>query len=185
MNRWVDVAEVPQQISSIVNRSPPPGERHQYDFNKLDASHTIYGVVALRPNLRGSGKVLLLEGTSMAETEAAADFVFDDAHLLPFLAKIRIRMARYRTSRFYRSQATWTEAHRDLPSLHIAQPKIREGRIGLLPPNDAPRKPASRFNQIYCLLSFPCEGVSFRTLPKLFGSERRAKSARKDARTHR
>jgi hypothetical protein len=47
--------------------------------------------VALRPNLRGSGKVLILEGTSMAGTEAAADFVFDDALLLPFLAKVRNR----------------------------------------------------------------------------------------------
>ncbi|WP_334266991.1 hypothetical protein [Edaphobacter sp. HDX4] len=98
-NPWVEIFDTnmnftfqdnsSQQISSIINRSPRPGERHQYDFNKLDASQTIYGVVALRPNLRGSGKVLLLEGTSMAGTEAAADFVFDDAHLLPFLAKIR------------------------------------------------------------------------------------------------
>lgn len=98
-NPWVEIFDTnmnftfqddsSQQISSIVNRSPRSGERHQYDFKKLDISHTIYGVVAFRPNLRGSGKVLLLEGTSMAGTEAAADFVFDDAHLLPFLAKIR------------------------------------------------------------------------------------------------
>jgi hypothetical protein len=83
--------DLPQRIFSVVNRSPQPGELRQYDYNQSDASRKIYGVVALRPNLRGSGKVLILEGTSMAGTEAAADFVFDDALLLPFLAKIRNR----------------------------------------------------------------------------------------------
>jgi hypothetical protein len=33
--------------------------------------------------------VLVLEGTSMAGTESAADFVFDDSRLLPFLATIK------------------------------------------------------------------------------------------------
>lgn len=100
-NPWVEIFDTnmnfifqddsTQRISSIINRSPLPGELHRYDFNKFDPAHTVYGVVALRPNLRGSGKVLILEGTSMAGTEAAADFAFDDAHLLPFLAKIRER----------------------------------------------------------------------------------------------
>ena len=40
-------------------------------------------------NLGGSRQVLILEGTSMAGTEAAADFVLDDGALLPFLNKIR------------------------------------------------------------------------------------------------
>jgi hypothetical protein len=98
-NPWVEIFDTnmnfvfrddsSQQISSIINRSPRLGERQQYDFRKQDISHTVYGVVAFRPNLRGAGKVLILEGTSMAGTEAAADFVFDDTHLLPFLSKIR------------------------------------------------------------------------------------------------
>jgi len=33
--------------------------------------------------------VLILEGTSMAGTESAADFVFENGRLLPFLEKIR------------------------------------------------------------------------------------------------
>lgn len=78
-----------KQISSVINRSPQRGELHQYSFRKLDGANTVFGVVAFRPNLRGSGKVLILEGTSMAGTEAAADFVLDDTHLLPFLTKIR------------------------------------------------------------------------------------------------
>jgi hypothetical protein len=81
--------DLQHRVFAVVNRSPQPGELAQYDYNQLDAAHKIYGVVGLRPNLRGSGKVLILEGTSMAGTEAAADFVFDDTLLLPFLSKIR------------------------------------------------------------------------------------------------
>jgi hypothetical protein len=74
---------------SVINRSPHGNELALYDYDELDPSHTVYGVAALRPNLSGSGYVLILEGTSAAGTEAAADFVFDDALLLPFLHNIR------------------------------------------------------------------------------------------------
>jgi hypothetical protein len=77
-----------QHLSSIVNRSPKPGELPEYDYSRADTSQRIYAVVAFQPNLRRSGNILILEGTSMAGTEAAADFVFDDALLLPFLNKI-------------------------------------------------------------------------------------------------
>lgn len=74
---------------SVINRSPHGSELTRYDSIRSDPAHKIYGIVALRPNLGGSGQVLILEGTSMAGTESAADFVFDDARLLPFLDKIR------------------------------------------------------------------------------------------------
>jgi hypothetical protein len=48
-------------------------------------------LIALQPNLEGSGQILILEGTSMAGTESAADFVLDDARLLPFLERIKTR----------------------------------------------------------------------------------------------
>jgi hypothetical protein len=76
-------------LRSVINRSPQPGELPQYDYDPAEASHKIYGVVAMRPNLRSTGKVLILQGTSMAGTEAAADFVLDDSLLIPFLHKIR------------------------------------------------------------------------------------------------
>lgn len=83
-----------QRVSVVINRSPQRGELAQYDYGQADRSHEVYGVVALRPNFRATGKVLILEGTSMAGTEAAADFVFDDHLLLPFLAKITGRDGR-------------------------------------------------------------------------------------------
>ena len=40
-------------------------------------------------SLERNGNALLLEGTDMSGTEAAMDFVLDDAQLLPFLQQVR------------------------------------------------------------------------------------------------
>jgi hypothetical protein len=74
---------------SVQNRSPRDKELARYDSIRSDPARRIYGVVAFRPGLSGSGQVLILEGTSMAGTESAADFVFDDTRFLPFLDRIR------------------------------------------------------------------------------------------------
>ena len=74
---------------SVVNRVPRGTERARYEASKQDPSHTVYGVVALLPNFGGVGKVLILEGTSMAGTESAADFVFDSSRLTQFLHTIQ------------------------------------------------------------------------------------------------
>jgi len=57
----------------------------QYD----DPNHHVYAVVAYLPNLQGTGNALILEGTSMAGTESAWDFVRDEAQLAPFLHRIQ------------------------------------------------------------------------------------------------
>jgi hypothetical protein len=75
----------------VLNRSPRDGEMARYESDHRDPQHTVYGLIALQPNLEGSGQILILEGTSMAGTESAADFVFDDARLLPFLDRIKMR----------------------------------------------------------------------------------------------
>jgi hypothetical protein len=78
-----------REIASVLNRSPREDELSHYDSNRTDPKQTVYAIVALRHNLGGSRQVLILEGTSMAGTEAAADFVLEDGALLPFLNKIR------------------------------------------------------------------------------------------------
>jgi hypothetical protein len=98
-NPWVEIFETHMNFVfrsnlqrrgfSVINRSPRGNELAQYDFDPLDTSGKVYGVAALRPNLRSSGYVLLLEGTSAAGTDAAADFIFNNAQLLPFLSGIR------------------------------------------------------------------------------------------------
>ncbi len=72
----------------MVNRHPLPGEAEHYDSTPQDSTPTIYGIVSYRKNLQGSGRVLILEGQTMAGTQTAADFVFDNSYLLPFLKKI-------------------------------------------------------------------------------------------------
>lgn len=76
-------------VFSVINRQPKAGEQAAYDSRADDPDKTVYGVVAYRPSLNGSGKVLILEGQSMAGTETASDFVFDDGYLLPFLESVR------------------------------------------------------------------------------------------------
>jgi len=76
-------------VFSVVNRKPLASEQATYDSRRDDPEKTVYGVVAYRPSLSGSGKVLIVEGQSMAGTETASDFVFDDGYLLPFLSSIR------------------------------------------------------------------------------------------------
>jgi hypothetical protein len=77
------------QTYSVINRAPRGNEPRQWDSGYTDSQHRVYGVVAYMPNLSGNGNALILEGTSMAGTECAWDFVSDDSQLLPFLAHIR------------------------------------------------------------------------------------------------
>ncbi len=65
----------------VINRNPQAGERSAYLNLPDDPQHRIYASVALLPNLTGTGKVLILQGTTMAGTEAAVDFVFHDEGL--------------------------------------------------------------------------------------------------------
>ena len=74
---------------SVLNRDPRGGEPRQWDSHYSDAQHRVYAVVAFLPNLGGNGNVLILEGTSMAGTESAWDFVSDDSQLLQFLKHIQ------------------------------------------------------------------------------------------------
>ncbi len=75
--------------SVLMNRSVRGDEQPSYISTDVNHVHTEYSVVALQPNLNGSGNALLLEGQSPMSTEAAANFVENDADLLPFLDKIR------------------------------------------------------------------------------------------------
>jgi len=68
---------------AFVNRSPHQGELSLYNSAQYE-----YGVLAYLPNLSGAGNVLLVEGTSIAGTEAISDFLFEDRKLEPFLEKI-------------------------------------------------------------------------------------------------
>jgi hypothetical protein len=92
-NPWVELFEpqmnfvlqndLPKGIRAFANRNPQPGEQKVYVSQQFE-----YGVLAFLPNLSGTGSVLLIEGTSVAGTEAISDFLFEDSTLEPFLTKI-------------------------------------------------------------------------------------------------
>jgi hypothetical protein len=106
-NPWVELFErnmnfvlqnnYQTRVFSVINRSPSTGEPTHWDSIWDDPQHRVYGVVAFTPNLSGNGNTLLIEGTSMAETEAAWDFISDDSELLPFLKKIQRSVERFPT----------------------------------------------------------------------------------------
>ena len=75
-----------RRVMSIINKNPRQNEPPSWD---QDFPHRVYAVVAYLPNLSGNGNVLIVEGTSMAGTECAWDFVSDKNQLVPFLNTIR------------------------------------------------------------------------------------------------
>jgi len=78
-----------RHVFSVLNRTPRANEPRSWDVITTDRQHRVYAIVVWLPNLSGEGHVLLLEGTTMAGTECAWDFVSDDSRLLPFLRSIR------------------------------------------------------------------------------------------------
>jgi hypothetical protein len=77
------------QVTSVLNRVPQGSEPRQWTSTVTDKQHQVYGVVAYLPDLSGNGNVLILEGTTIAGTESALDFVSDDSQMLPFLKEVR------------------------------------------------------------------------------------------------
>jgi hypothetical protein len=97
-NPWVELFEPKMNFVfsgahirqyTVLNRAPTGTEPSRWTSDYDDPQHRVYGVVAFLPNLSGTGNVLILEGTSMAGTECAWDFVADDSSFLPFLDRIR------------------------------------------------------------------------------------------------
>lgn len=92
-NPWIELFEpqmnfvlrddLSRNERGFVNRTPRGGEPQYY--RSVDYE---YGLLAYLPNLSGSGHALLIEGTSVAGTEAISDFLFEDSDFEPLLEKI-------------------------------------------------------------------------------------------------
>jgi hypothetical protein len=81
--------DLAKSVTVMQNRHPQPDEQAEYPMLSTDPEHTVYGLVAYRPNLTHTGQVLIVEGETMAGTQSASEFLLDDAHLLPFLTSIK------------------------------------------------------------------------------------------------
>ena len=72
---------------SVANRHPFPGEAEKYAEGDGAVGHPMFGVLAFLPNLGSSRNVLIMEGTSLAATQAVCDLAFDENSLEPALQK--------------------------------------------------------------------------------------------------
>ncbi len=59
----------------VENRNPKPGEKSDYPYNPHDGQHRGLATISFLPNLSGSGNILVVQGFSLAGTQAAAEFV--------------------------------------------------------------------------------------------------------------
>jgi hypothetical protein len=75
--------------SLIINRHPQAGELPVYENDATGSSHRTYAVIALVPNLNNTGWVLLIEGLTMAGTQAAVDTIFNREVMRPLLTQFR------------------------------------------------------------------------------------------------
>jgi hypothetical protein len=72
----------------IRNLSPRPGEQPVYIAAAPGESGESYSIVALVPNLRHTGNVLIIAGTTAESTEAAGEFVMNNATASALLSKL-------------------------------------------------------------------------------------------------
>jgi len=75
--------------SVIINRHPLQGEQPVYQNDATAPSHRTYAVIALTRNLNDTGWVLIIEGLTMAGTQAATDILFNRQAMSPVLDKAR------------------------------------------------------------------------------------------------
>ncbi len=74
--------------SQIVNRHPRAGELPVYKNDATGPSHRTYALIGLVPNLNNTGWILLVEGQTMAGTQAAADTLFNRDVMGPVLSQV-------------------------------------------------------------------------------------------------
>ncbi len=74
------------RISTIRNQRPLKNEFETLQSHPDDPQHRVYALVANIPNRSDDKHVLILEGTTIAGTEAAADFILDSVTMDALLA---------------------------------------------------------------------------------------------------
>ena len=98
-NPWIQLFRPQLQISfqyepnsdrpsGFVNSSPRPGERELYTTTGQE--DRTFGIIAYRPNLGGTGHVLIVAGSNTAGTQAAATFLLNPSSMMATLQRARL-----------------------------------------------------------------------------------------------
>jgi hypothetical protein len=66
---------------SVFNRKPLKGEQATYKWSEADVQRTGYALISMTDNLDSTGKVLLVEGTTMGGVDTAIDFLFQSEQM--------------------------------------------------------------------------------------------------------
>ena len=76
---------------TVLNRKPANGEPSEYTAAGGDSSHLGYthgfGYIALTTNLDGNGRVLIIEGSTIAGVDASVSFLMSDSRMTPILSR--------------------------------------------------------------------------------------------------
>ena len=73
----------------IVNRNPKPGELGIYPYTPHSVGQAYYGLVAVRPNFKNNGNILILEGVTNSGLQASVDFCLDERLISELLKSVR------------------------------------------------------------------------------------------------
>ena len=71
---------------TIENRNPKADEAKSYPYAPYSTAQAYFGLVAVRPNFKNTGNIVLLEGVTNSGLQAAVDFCLDE-HLVGELLK--------------------------------------------------------------------------------------------------
>ena len=61
----------------VENRQPKAGEKSEYLYDAHDPQHRGLAAIAFLPNLNGTGNLLVVQGFTLAGTQAAAEFILN------------------------------------------------------------------------------------------------------------
>lgn len=96
-NPWAAIAETSanfrivdtpgMQGAEILNTKPQPGESPSYASHWNEPAHETFALIALLPNLSGTGHLLLLQGLDVAGTQAAAEMLLHPSAITPILKR--------------------------------------------------------------------------------------------------
>lgn len=75
------------RVFRVQNLAPQEGEAGEITVSPEELKSDIYGIVTFHRNREGAGHTLLVAGTSVAGTEAAASLLLDPVRFLPWLKK--------------------------------------------------------------------------------------------------
>ena len=97
-NPWTELFERPTRFhvnfdvaaksNTVIDLAPEKGSTGVYAERTTNAERIVYGVVAYLPGMCDGCDAMLVQGTSMAGTEGAADFLFDNQGFREFTHKI-------------------------------------------------------------------------------------------------